>query len=148
MAFSSILSSTESDPPVRSSRSLPASKHFKTSAHTNGDTKSSPATLRKSATKAAASPKDYPGQTKRPVKSEIEPLVTTKSIGHSKPALGITSDKENEKVKKEMAKIDAMDMSDLELPEFEAAKQRHVESSLKRQQAVEEREESKRKVRP
>ena len=59
----------------------------------------------------------------------------------------MTSDKENEKVRKEMAKIDAMDLSDIESPEWELAKQKHVQASLKRQRDVENAENDKRKVR-
>ena len=58
----------------------------------------------------------------------------------------MTSDKENERVKKEIAKIDAMPLSPIELPEYEAEKQKHAKSSQKRQRDVETGEEAKRKV--
>ena len=58
----------------------------------------------------------------------------------------MTSDKENERVKKEMAKIDAMPLSPIELPEYEAEKKKHAKSSQKRQRDVETNEEAKRKV--
>lgn len=58
----------------------------------------------------------------------------------------MTSDKENEKVKKEMVKIDATPLSPIELPEYEADKQKHAKSSQKRQRDVENGEEVKRKV--
>ena len=56
------------------------------------------------------------------------------------------SEKENEQVKAEMAKIDAMDLSDLESPEYEAAKYIFVQSRTKRQLDVEAAEVPKRKV--
>ena len=149
MAFSSILSSTEPDAPVSLPHPTPASKHIKTSSHVpNGDAKPPTAPSRKSASKAVSSPKDYPGQSSRQVKAEFEPPTLAKNMGSNKTKPGVTSDKENEKVKKEMARIDAMDMSDFDSPEYEVLKQRHVQSSLKRQHAVEAIEESKRKVRP
>ena len=58
----------------------------------------------------------------------------------------MTSDKENEKVKKEMAKIDAAPLSPVELPAYEADKQKHAKSAQKRQRDVEHGEEIKRKV--
>ena len=67
---------------------------------------------------------------------------------NSKPKSGISSDKENEKVKKEMARIDAMELSDIDLPEFALAKQDYLNFSRKRQTEVEEVEKAKRKASP
>lgn len=58
----------------------------------------------------------------------------------------MTLDKENEKVKKEMAKIDVTPLSPIELPEYEVDKQKHAKASQKRQRDVENGEEVKRKV--
>ena len=58
------------------------------------------------------------------------------------------SEKENEQVKAEMAKIEAMDWSDLETPEYDAAKLVFTQSRTKRQLDVEAAELPKRKVRP
>ena len=72
-----------------------------------------------------------------------------KSLSVSRPKLSsVTSDKENEKVKKEIARIDAMELSDIESPEWESAKKRYLESSQKRQRDVEAAEDIKRKVIP
>jgi len=148
MAFSSILSNTEPDPAVSAPPPMPASNHFIDTSHaSNGDARPSTTALRKSASRAISSPKDHQGPTKQSVKAEFEPSTSMKSLGNSRPKPGTTSDKENEKVKKEMARIDAMGLSDIELPEFEVAKQRHVMSSQKRQQGVEDVENHKRKVR-
>ena len=71
------------------------------------------------------------------MKAEADvPIVKSLSVSRPKPS-SVTSDKENEKVKKEMARIDAMVLSDIGSPDWETAKQRYLESSQKRQQDVE-----------
>ncbi|KAF6241740.1 hypothetical protein HO173_000452 [Letharia columbiana] len=149
MSFSSILSSNVPDPPKSTPRSTPALKPLKSSSHTpNGDVKPSRTAPRKSGSKRTASPKGYLAPTKHIVKAEPELLPPAKSLGSSKLKPGsMTSDKENEKVKKEMAKIDATPLSPIELPEYEADKQKHAKSSQKRQRDVENGEEVKRKRR-
>lgn len=148
MSFSSILSSNVPDPPKSTPRSTPALKPLKSSSHTpNGDVKPSRTAPRKSGSKRTASPKGYLAPTKHIVKAEPDLLPPAKSLGSSKLKPGpMTSDKENEKVKKEMAKIDATPLSPIELPEYEADKQKHAKSSQKRQRDVENGEEVKRKV--
>ena len=80
------------------------------------------------------------------MKAEADvPTIKSLSVSRPKPS-SVTSDKENEKVKKEMARIDAMDLSDIESPEWESDKQRYLESSQKRQRDVEAAEDIKRKV--
>ena len=59
---------------------------------------------------------------------------------------GMSSDKENEKVKREIANIELMDHSDVELPEFDDAKQQHAHMSQKRQGDIDATEDVKRKV--
>ena len=56
------------------------------------------------------------------------------------------SDKENEKVKKEMERIDAMEMSESESPAWAAEKDAYVVLSRKRQLDVVAVEDRKRKV--
>ena len=148
MSFSSILSSNVPEPPKSTPRSTPASKPLKSSSSTtNGDVKPSRAAPRKSGLKRTASPKGYLAPTKNVTKAEPQPFPPAKSTGSSKLKPGLTtSDKENEKVKKEMAKIDATPLSPIDLPEYEADKQKHAKSSLKRQRDVEHGEEVKRKV--
>lgn len=58
----------------------------------------------------------------------------------------LTQERDNQRVKKEMAKIDAMDLSDIESPGWAAAKENYVLSSRKRYRDVEEAENSRRKV--
>lgn len=148
MAFSSILSSNVPDPPKSTRRSTPASKPLKSSSNApNGDVKPSRTAPRKSGPKRTASPKTHLAPTKHNVKAEPELPPPAKSLGSSKLKPGpMTSDKENEKIKKEMAKIDAMPPSPIDLPEREADKQKHARSSQKRQRDVETAEEIKRKV--
>lgn len=149
MSFSSILSSNVPDPPKSAPRSTPASKPLKSSSNTpNGDVKPPRTAPRKSAQKRAASPKGYLAPTKHVLKAETQLLPPAKSLGSSKLKPGpTTSDKENERVKKEMAKIDATPLSPIALPAYEADKQKHAKSSQKRQRDVETTEEIKRKVR-
>ena len=148
MSFSSILSSNVPDLPKAASRPVPASKQTKATSNTpNGDSKYSSAVPRKSVSRPVASPKDYATPPKRSVKAETDIPPQTKHLGATRPKLGsVASDKENEKVKKEMAKIDDMELSDIDAPEWESAKQKHVISSQKRQRDVEAAEEVKRKV--
>lgn len=148
MSVSSILSSNVPDPPKSTRRSTPASKPLKSSSNPpNGDVKPSRTATRKSGPKRTASPKGYLAPTKHTVKAEPELLPPAKSLGSSKLKPGpITSDKENEKVRKEMAKIDATPPSPIDSPEWEADKQKHAKSSQKRQRDVENGEEIKRKV--
>ena len=80
------------------------------------------------------------------MKAEADiPVSKNLSVSRPKPN-SVTSDKENEKVRKEMDRIDAMELSDIESTEWESAKQRYLESSQKRQRDVEAAEDIKRKV--
>lgn len=148
MAFSSILSSNVSDPQKSTPWSTPSSKPLKSSSNTpNRDVKPSRTAPRKSGPKRTVSPKTHLAPTKHALKAEPELPSLAKSSGSSKLKPGsLTSDKENEKVKKEMAKIDAIPPSPIDLPEYETDKQKHDKSSLKRQRDVENSEEVKRKA--
>ena len=144
MSFSSILSSNVPDP----QKSAPSSKPLKSSSNTpSRDIKPSRTAPRKSAPKRPASPKMYLAPTKHVSRAEPELLPPVRSLSSSKHKSGtLTSDKENERVKKEMAKIDAIPPSPIHLPEYEADKQKHAKSSQKRQRDVENGEEVKRKA--
>ena len=148
MSFSSILSSNIPDPQKSASWSTPSSKPLKSSSNTpNRDIKPSRTAPRKSSAKRPASPKTYIAPTKHVLKAEPEVLPPVKSLSTSKHKPGpLTSDKENEKVKKEMAKIDAIPQSPIDLPEYEADKQKHAKISQKRKRDVESIEEVKRKA--
>ena len=60
--------------------------------------------------------------------------------------LAKTTHKDNEKVQKALADIDAMDLSDIESPVWVVAKQEHAQRGQKRALEVEEAEATKRKV--
>jgi len=70
---------------------------------------------------------------------------------HIVPPLGrirlTMSDKENEKVAKAMADIDAMDLSDVDAPEFSREREDFRRRSSKRALEIENVEAGKRKVR-
>ena len=148
MSFSSILSSNVPDPQKSTPWSTPSSKPLKSSSNTpNRDVKPSRTAPRKSGPKRTASPKTHLAPTKHVPKAEPELPPLAKSLVSSKlKPSPLTSDKENEKIKKEMAKIDAMPPSPIDLPEYEIDKQKHGKSTLKRQRDVEHSEEVKRKA--
>ena len=151
MAVSSILSSNTNDVPKPKTRSMPSSKQFKRS---NGELATTTPPPRKPLPKPVPS-NDYPGSARRSAKQEpdlgMKGHLATRggavlpSNGHK---LTSTSDKENEKVAKEMAKIDAMEHSDVESSEWDDMKEKYLQSSRKRFLDVEEAETSKRKVKP
>lgn len=111
----------------------------------NGDAPSNTTSARKTHQKTTPSSNDYPGLTRRPVKVEAEAAAPVKASSKSKASL-IAAEKENEKVRKEMAKIDAMALSDIESPKWASAKEKHVLSSQKRYLDIEEEETGRRKV--
>ena len=89
---------------------------------------------------------DYPNLTRRAPKAEAEVPAPIKSGNSGSRALILTQGRDNLRVKKEMAKIDAMELSDIESPQWAAAKENYASSSRKRYRAIEEEERSKRKV--
>ena len=106
------------------------------------------ATHEKAASRIAAIPEqsdEFQASKRRTARAEADTLMPVKPFNSR--SKGPMSDKENEKVKKEIAKIDAMDLSDIESSEWQDAKQRYVLSSQKRQHDVEATEDTKRKVR-
>lgn len=89
---------------------------------------------------------DYPNLTRRAPKAEVDVSAPTKSGNSGSKALILTQGRDNLRVKKEMAKIDALELSDIESPKWAAAKENYISSSRKRYRAIEEEERSKRKV--
>ena len=146
MAFSSILTAPPADPPKPLPRPTPSTKQFRRTSTVNGDTPSSSVTTRKAHQKPTPSSSDYPGLTRRAVKVEADSGAPVKAIGSKSKASTVTSNKENEKVRKEMAKIDAMELSDIESPKWASAKESHARSSQKRYREVEDAENDRRKV--
>lgn len=147
MAFSSILTALPTDTPKPLPRPAPSSKQFRRTSTVNGDTPSNQVTTRKAHQKATPSSNDYPGLTRRPVKVEADSNAPVKVMNSKSKASTIASNKENEKVRKEMAKIDAMELSDIESPKWATAKENHARSSQKRYLEVEDAENGRRKRR-
>ena len=147
MSFSSILSSNPADPPKPSTQKLPAVKQFQRKSHTpNGDTIPS-ASAKKTTHDLPPLPTDDNGSSRKPAKNKAHSTTTVKTTpGTHKMTVHAVSDKENEKVKKEMEKIDAMELSDIDVLAWAAKKEEHALLSQKRQLAVDAVEESKRKV--
>ena len=149
MSFSSILSSNAADPPKSTPRAQPASKQFRKSSYTpNRDSTPASSASRKASQKPAPSASDYPGLVKRPVKTEQHSPAPLKGLTNNHKAGLPLSDKENEKVRKEMAKIDAMELSDIESSKWATKKQDYALLSQKRHLDIEDAEKVKRKVSP
>ncbi|KAL8820904.1 MAG: hypothetical protein Q9191_007419 [Dirinaria sp. TL-2023a] len=148
MSFSSILSSHPADPPKPTTQVLPAVKQFQRKSHTpNGDTASS--TSHKKVSQSTAHPPPDEGMTSRkPVKTKSQARPTPK---HAPAAPKIfannSSDKENEKVKREIERLDAMELCDIDSSTLAAKKEEHALIGQKRQLNVDSIEDSKRKRR-
>lgn len=147
MSFSSILSSNAADPPKTTTRPQLTSKQSRRSSNTpNGDTPSSSMVTRKSYQKNISSANDYPGLLRRPVKPEVEPTISARTVSSTHKAPLANSGRDNERVKKEMAKIDAMELSDIDSPSWATAKKNYAMWCRKRFVEIEEIEDNKRKV--
>lgn len=149
MSFSSILSNTNHDSPVSTPQPGPPTKRFNRSSKVpNGERpvstiQSTQIAQRKPSVKALPSPTREPF-----VKEKVNEAVHPPRPSHSSASepKRTMSDKENERTQKAMAEIDAMELSDVETPVWETAKQNYVHSSLKRLHDIEDMETSKRKV--
>ena len=102
---------------------------------------------RKSHQKAISSANDYPGLSRRPIKLEAEPITSTKTFHSTHKVPLVNSERDNERVRKEMAKIDAMELSDVESPKWTTVKENYELLSRKRYLDIEDIEDVKRKVR-
>ncbi|KAL8734839.1 MAG: hypothetical protein Q9166_001191 [cf. Caloplaca sp. 2 TL-2023] len=147
MSFSNILSSNAPDAPPSATSALPPVKQFRKAPSTpNGDTGPPSAAFRRSSHKPTPTTHEY-RDPPRPSKADVSHPTSIK-ISKSKGKAGpTTSDKENERIDKELAKIDAMELSDIDSPEWTVAKQDYSQSSKKRLVDAEMKEESKRKRR-
>lgn len=150
MAFSSILSNNVTDPPIPVSRPAPPPKQTRKSVQAaNGDTSSNSPAPRKSHQKSAPSASDYPGLLRRPIKTEPDSVAPGKASSSRSKASTISAEKaerESEKVRKELARIEAMDLSDIESPRWAVEKEKYARASNKRYLDVEESENTRRKV--
>lgn len=150
MSFSSILSNPNADAPAPTSHSQRVSEPTVKPVNPSSRHRS-PATDEPIAS-------DAPRRTSnRPATPLAEPPLkpstngTTESTRHPVPSAKIRltlSEKENEKVAKAMAEIDAMDLSDIDAPGFSREREDFQRRSLKRTLEIENAEASKRKVCP
>ena len=150
MAFSSILSSNTSEPSrVAAKHNLSSKQHHKAAKISNGDVPSpSPepntvVTLRKPPHKASSSPKPNHVFKERPKEDNKGSVAIDRLTADLSTS---TSEKENEKVRKAMADIDAMEVSDVDCPGWEKAKEQYRQAGRKRMAAAEENEAGRRKV--
>ena len=149
MSFSSILSNITNDPPVSTSQPGPPTKRFSRSSKIlNGDRpvstiQSTPIAQRKPSVKAFPSPTREPLVKEQVIEAAQPPRPSHSSNSEPKRAM---SDKENERIQKAMAEIDAMELSDIDAPGWETAKQKYAQFSRKRLLDIKDIETSKRKV--
>ena len=146
MSFSNILSSEISDPSKTTSHATPPpAKILKSSNSVNGNSRPPTITPRKTPGKSSQSPKiNASFRDIRSTDPSVPPPPKSSAASKRKPAASV---KDKEKVQKEMVKIDAMELSDIDSTEFDDARQAHLQASRKRQQDVEAAEETKRKRR-
>ena len=146
MSFSNILSSNTADPPEATPRVLPPTKHFKkTHSVPNGDAGPPSAIFRKSSYKAGLV-KNESSDPPKPSKTDDHRSSPAKIPKSKSKAVSSMSDKENHKIAQELARIDAMEHSDVESSKWTVAKQDFIRSRNKRSLDTENTEESKRKV--
>ena len=149
MSFSNILSSNDVSerpkPTPRASSSAKAPKPSMPTGARSRDSKVPAAIPRKAPAKPTATPRNAvdPQFSRR---NEVAAPPVVKSSGANKRKSAVMA-KENEKVQKEMAKIDAMELSDIDSAEFEPERQVHLDLTKKREQEVEAAEILKQKRR-
>ena len=148
MSFSSILSGNISDP-LKDPQSVasPPRQTRKISGNLDGEPKATSSGIRQSASKPMAILAVSP----RPVKKTKRPKALADSpykFLHNMPKAAVPgfSDKENEKIQKELEKIDAMPFSPVEGPGWEAGKLEYHHIHEARQTAVDKDEKAKRRV--
>ncbi|KAL9099689.1 MAG: hypothetical protein Q9163_004849 [Psora crenata] len=147
MSFSNILSGDVTQIPKISPPQAPPAKHLKNASKTaNGDTRIALAAPRKSLPKTTSTSNHASSNHQELQKSSVDISTPLKSSGAIKRK-SIATGRDGEKVKKEMAKIDVMELSDIESPAFEGARQLYIQLSRKRQHDIETAEEVKRKRR-
>ena len=152
MSFSSILSSNTVDPPKFTVKQTPPVKHLRKSSKTpNGDTTPSVSTLTPSiitvlhqSSNENTTPIKHDSTLQRPSADNVK-ISNLKSSSALKNSIKLAQ-KDNEKVQKALADIDAMELSDIESSEWLSAKQQHLQKSRKRLLVVEDGEAGKRKV--
>ncbi|KAG8532196.1 putative DNA helicase ino80 [Bacidia gigantensis] len=146
MSISNMLSAdvSEAKKPETYAASLPKAPES-TSPKMNGDNRSTTVTPRRSTATKVPSPKSSTSM-QNAHKNDILPSTPPKN-STARKRKQVFSVKDNEKILKEIAKIDAMGFSDLECEEFEEAKLQHAKRAEQRTREIGLTEESKRKRR-
>lgn len=146
MSFSNILSSNAPDVPSSTPAGLPPVKQFRRAPSTpNGDAGPPSTAFRRSSQKSALAI-DGHRELPKPSKAEISHSIPVKAHRPKARFVPSASDKENERIEKEIARIDAMELSDIDSPDWTPAKQDFVRQSNKRLIEVQQTEDNKRKV--
>ena len=149
MSFSSILSNPRADlpPPAPHSQSVPEQTQRSMKPSSRHISPVADETI------VSHSPRRSSNRPATPLTEPItksSPNGTVESNRHIVPAGGkirlTMSDKENEKVAKAMAEIDAMDLSDVDLPGFSREREDFRQKGMKRALEIERVEAGKRKV--
>jgi len=144
MSFSNILSNDVPEPPKSTPRAVPSSKPSKNVPSTvDRNAKSSLTPARKQASKSTAYSKEAVSKTS--IKTEVERPALVQTPSNKRKNLA-TFEKQNERVQKEMDKIDAMEKGDIESAQYEDVEQFHTQTSQKRQRDIETADDIKRKV--
>ncbi|KAL8855170.1 MAG: hypothetical protein Q9221_000076 [Calogaya cf. arnoldii] len=147
MSFSNILSSNAPEVISSTPAALPPLKQFRKAPSTpNGDTGPPSAAFRRSSHKSVPAINEH-REPPKPLKADLShpPAVKTpKSKAKVGPSV---SDKENKRIDKEIARINAMELSDIESLDWAPAKQDFVRQSNKRLMGVQQAEDNKRKRR-
>lgn len=150
MSFSNILSSNTADlpPPTATTtkNGLPPTKQFrKTHTVPKGDVAPPSTILRRSSHKTNHIKTEHSETPKPPKGDESRPHPVKNSKVKSKPVHS-QSDKENQRIQQELARIDAMEHSEVESAEWKTTKQDFLRLRNKRLLDVDKAEESKRKA--
>ncbi|KAL8926785.1 MAG: hypothetical protein Q9172_001661 [Xanthocarpia lactea] len=147
MSFSNILSSNASDVPAATPAGLPPLKQFRKAPSTsNGDAGAPPAIFRRSSHRSTPTIAEYQ-ESPRAFKTDVSHPPSNKSSKFKAKAGPSVSDKENERIDKELARIDALELSDIESSDWAMAKQEFARQSHKRLMEVGQGEDGKRKRR-
>ncbi|KAL8970345.1 MAG: hypothetical protein Q9197_003859 [Variospora fuerteventurae] len=149
MSFSNILSSNAADPPIATSQELPPTKQFrKAPSVSSGEVAPASDVFKRPSYKSSpvTTTHEY-SEPRRPSKYDTHHPTSFPIPKLSSRSAVSMSDKDNDRVRKELAKIDTMELSDIDAPEWEMAKQDFIRSSKKHLLEVGKSEENKRKRR-
>ena len=150
MSFSNILSSNTVEPPTKPSPAPATSpvQDFRIASKTpNSDLssarkKSPPGAVMRRQSHKVSPPKEITSRKQSP----REPPKSRATKASAIKKHGTSSDKENDKVAQALTEIDAQELSDIDIPEFEQAKADYQSATVKRAASIEMGEESRRKV--